>query len=185
MGGTSGTLEVGNDPTRPPEGASHAASHLAHPSHDHTTSRPVSRRLSRKRGRGEVHVPPDPPDGGHPPPGPPIGFATAPGQVARPPSETLGLLAPRHGQLIRRQEPVPAPFHLLRGSEEFAHAAHPGSQCRVTLTASRCVTSRKDGRPSPRSVGDSRKGAGVGPGRSGFPSLTPSGPIRPASGWKA
>ena len=47
------------------------------------------------------------------------------------------------------------------------------------------VTSRKDGRPSPRSGGDSRKGAGVGPGRSGFPSLTPSGPIRPASGWKA
>jgi hypothetical protein len=47
------------------------------------------------------------------------------------------------------------------------------------------VTSRKDGRPSPRSGGESRKGAGVGPGRSSFPSLTPSGPIRPASGWKA
>ena len=47
------------------------------------------------------------------------------------------------------------------------------------------VTSRKDGRPSPRSGGDSRKGAGVGPGRSGFPILTPSGPIRPASGLKA
>jgi hypothetical protein len=83
MGGTSGTLAVGKDPTRPPEGAPHAASHRAHPSRGHTTSRPVSRRLCRKPWSGEVYVPPDPPDGGHPPPGPPVGFATAPGQVAR------------------------------------------------------------------------------------------------------